>query len=398
MKKIILLVLIPLSIIAFAQQTYVPDDNFEQFMIDKGWDDVLDDYVLTANISDITGVYAGNQNISDMTGIEDFTSMTSLSCYGNNLTTLDVSSNINLMFLLCNNNQLTDLNITGCTQLKNLSCYNNNLGSLDFSTNTSLENALCYNNSSLSDINFDGAISLLSVSTYNTPITNLDFSNNPIIESIHCNDGSLTTINVNGCLNLELIGCYNNSLTTLDLTTNTSLRTLLANDNLLNGDLDLSNCPGLFGVHLHNNLFSNIDIRNGNNINIGEFKAQNNPLLTCIFVDDAAFSQANWPNVDPTATYVETQAECDALGIEEITYYPNVNFYPNPADDHLNISIASGLPVTIKIIDMTGKVILKRTISGNKENILDVSSLQKGVYLLQYNMNGSSHANKLTIH
>ena len=34
-----------------AQNTYVPDNNFEQALIDLGYDDVLDDSVLTANIS-----------------------------------------------------------------------------------------------------------------------------------------------------------------------------------------------------------------------------------------------------------------------------------------------------------------------------------------------------------
>jgi hypothetical protein len=39
------------SLILQAQTTYVPDDNFEQALIDYGYDDVLDDYVLTSNIS-----------------------------------------------------------------------------------------------------------------------------------------------------------------------------------------------------------------------------------------------------------------------------------------------------------------------------------------------------------
>ena len=34
-----------------AQNTYVPDNNFEQTLIDLGYDDALDDSVLTANIS-----------------------------------------------------------------------------------------------------------------------------------------------------------------------------------------------------------------------------------------------------------------------------------------------------------------------------------------------------------
>ena len=38
-----------------AQQTYVPDDNFEQALIDLGYDTgVLDDYVPTANINTVT--------------------------------------------------------------------------------------------------------------------------------------------------------------------------------------------------------------------------------------------------------------------------------------------------------------------------------------------------------
>ena len=36
-----------------AQNTYFPDDNFEQVLINLGYDDVLDDFVLTNNIDSI---------------------------------------------------------------------------------------------------------------------------------------------------------------------------------------------------------------------------------------------------------------------------------------------------------------------------------------------------------
>ena len=35
----------------WGQNTYVPDDNFEQAIIDLGYDDTLDDFVLTQNIT-----------------------------------------------------------------------------------------------------------------------------------------------------------------------------------------------------------------------------------------------------------------------------------------------------------------------------------------------------------
>ena len=50
MKKL-LLILLCVPLIGLGQQTYVPDDNFEQALIDLGYDNILDDYVTTANIN-----------------------------------------------------------------------------------------------------------------------------------------------------------------------------------------------------------------------------------------------------------------------------------------------------------------------------------------------------------
>jgi len=90
-KIIFLILLIPASIF-WGQNTYVPDDNFEQALIDLGYDDVLDDYVLTENISGVTSLDVNRKEISDLTGIEGFTALTVLSCYYNQLTALDISN------------------------------------------------------------------------------------------------------------------------------------------------------------------------------------------------------------------------------------------------------------------------------------------------------------------
>ena len=73
MKKI-LPILLCLPIIVFGQQTYIPDNNFEQALINLGYDNVLDNYVITSNISNIGYLDVSSQNISDMTGIHDFNS------------------------------------------------------------------------------------------------------------------------------------------------------------------------------------------------------------------------------------------------------------------------------------------------------------------------------------
>ena len=133
MKKIVLLFYVS---IAFAQTTYVPDDNFEQALIDLGYDDTLDDYVLTENISSVTSLDVREKEISDLTGIEGFTALTDLKCRRNQLTTLNVSGNTALTYLDCHNNQLTALDLSANTALTDLDCSSNQLTSINVSANT----------------------------------------------------------------------------------------------------------------------------------------------------------------------------------------------------------------------------------------------------------------------
>ena len=100
-----------------AQKTYVPDNNFEQALIDLNYDDTLDDSVLTANISGVTNLNVQTKEISDLTGIEAFTALTSLTCVFNDLTSLDLSSNTALTPLSCKHNQLTRLDVRTNTAL-----------------------------------------------------------------------------------------------------------------------------------------------------------------------------------------------------------------------------------------------------------------------------------------
>ncbi|MBT5749890.1 MAG: hypothetical protein HOI39_02050, partial [Flavobacteriales bacterium] len=137
MKKL-LLILLCLPLIGFGQLTYVPDNNFEQALINLGYDNVLDDSVLTANISTVTNLNIQVQNIYDLTGIEDFTALTSLDCHYNQLTSLDLSQNTTLTHLECSSNPLTSLDVSQNTALTDLSCYGNNLTSLDVSANIAL--------------------------------------------------------------------------------------------------------------------------------------------------------------------------------------------------------------------------------------------------------------------
>ena len=78
--------------------TLTPDSNFEAALAFA--DDILGDgKVPTAKLEVLNIVRLDGKSISDLTGIEDFTNMETLLCRNNNLTSLDVSNNANMVSL-----------------------------------------------------------------------------------------------------------------------------------------------------------------------------------------------------------------------------------------------------------------------------------------------------------
>ena len=285
MKHLTIIIFLFASMSIFAQNTYVPDDNFEQALIGFGYDDVLDDYVLTENIISVTTLDVSGKDISDLAGIEDFIALVELHCEGNQLTSLDISQNNSLTVLVCFLNQLTNLDLTQNTALSVLGCNSNQLTSLDLSQNSAL----------------------------------------------------------------TILTCYTNQLTS-------------------------------------------IDVRNGNNENITMFFSDDNPYLTCIFVDDKDASYlSNW-TIGPASTFIETEEECNALDINNIINDDGFTIYPNPTKEKFNIQTSSKIE-NIKIYDVFGKLLKVY----KKQDIYSISNLAIGVYLIQIQSNEGSQISKLII-
>ena len=107
MKKLLFILLLTIPFIGFGQLTMIPDANFEQALINLGYDTgTPNGSVSTANINTVTTLSVVSTNISDLTGIEDFTALIDLYCEGNQLTNLDVSTNTALEQLVCWGNQV----------------------------------------------------------------------------------------------------------------------------------------------------------------------------------------------------------------------------------------------------------------------------------------------------
>tara|TARA_B100000886_G_C20396132_1_gene480452 strand:+ start:413 stop:1555 length:1143 start_codon:yes stop_codon:yes gene_type:complete len=197
------------------QNTYIPDDNFEQALIDLGYDDVLDDSVITANISSVKQLFLNNLNIVDLTGIEDFNELELLNVSNNEITSIDISQNLELTILDLDYNQLTTIDVSQNLELTDLSLDNNQLTTIDVSQNTDLENLFLRFNS------------LITVVLNNPNMWQATFSGNQLmsldISSFNCNSFAELTITEPGWLkpiddnpNLDCIlvndsSCWNNN-------------------------------------------------------------------------------------------------------------------------------------------------------------------------------------------
>jgi Leucine-rich repeat (LRR) protein len=156
------------------QYTAIPDPGFEGFLISNNidTDGVINGKVLTSDVAsvgklEVTGngggpmarksskMVAGPSSapILNLTGIEDFAALTYLDCSGLQLTSLDVSQNVNLTYLDCRNNQLPSLELSKNVALAYLDCSNNRLTSLDLSKNINLTDFQCYYNWDLANLN-----------------------------------------------------------------------------------------------------------------------------------------------------------------------------------------------------------------------------------------------------
>ena len=131
-----------------AQNTLIPDENFEQVLIDLGLDTgTVNGFVPTANIDTVTSLIlppGGSYNrIQDLTGIESFIELVHLECKDNSLWSINISQNTKLTYLDLHENHIDNLDVSQHTTLTYLNCSTNRLTSLNISQNTGLTHLNC---------------------------------------------------------------------------------------------------------------------------------------------------------------------------------------------------------------------------------------------------------------
>jgi hypothetical protein len=136
-------------------------------------------------------------------------------------------------------------------------------------------------------------------------------------------------------------------------------------------------------------------LRNGNNAILSNSKSSNftnNPNLTCIQVDDVAFSNANWITLkDATASY---SSNCPSLGIAE-TIFDKIAIYPNPTKGELHID--NVVLQKAMVYDTLGKLIKTTKLITSSNNIINLAGLPKGIYYVYLHSEGANAARKIIV-
>ena len=372
--------------------TTIPDANFEAFLEANAMGDGIanNQLVTTASINTVTTLNANSLGIADLTGIQDFTALTILNCYSNDLTSLDVSANTALTGLYCSNNDLTNLDVSTNTMLTHLSFYSNLLTNLDVSTNIALTHLDCHNNS-LTNLNISANTALTKLNCDSNQLTSLDVSVNTALTHLSCNNNLLTSLGVTVNTALTALSCNNNQLINLDVSTNTNLEFFVCSDNQLTSlDLSTNTNLGIFNCSI--NQLTSLDLRNGNNtiINTSDlFRINNNPNLTCVSVDNVVFSNNVWIFKDSQTYYSE---DCDFLGVNDIVQNIDFVLYPNPASNTLYIKGNLSELTKVEIYNINSQ--LQKTVTSKLDQI-DINSLESAVYFVKLYSNAGSKAIKL---
>ncbi|MBC8754666.1 matrixin family metalloprotease [Kordia sp. YSTF-M3] len=396
--------------------TAIPDTIFEATLEGLGYDDISGDgQVPTVYIEGVTSLDVSSLGVSDLTGIEDFTALVDLDAEVNNLTSLDLSTNLlietidldsndlvtltlpangslvtficnnnpnlttvdfsgntNLQTIQCGSNGLTSVNLNGLSALSSLALSGNSLSTIDISSATNLATFVIGNNT-LTNIDLSNNTSLTYLNVESNNLSSLDISNNTALEYLILSENNITSIDVSSHTALVWLYAGNNLLTTIDVSSNILLEKLWVNENQLTSidvssniilkelvcynnsitSIDVSGNSFLSWFLVNDNALTSVNLQSGNNTNITNFASYNNPNLACVLVDDASYSNTNWTLIDNTTSFNETTCSTEYTVAIDV-FLQGAALNPNTGEENLmrdDLRVAGLIPTTSPYTD-----------------------------------------------
>jgi len=110
-------------------------------------------------------------------------------------------------------------------------------------------------------------------------------------------------------------------------------------------------------------------------------------LSAVVFVEDDTKKEV-WQSQSSAAVF--------PLDVKQVNSTPQFNIYPNPAQNNFSIEFKSNTEGTVRIFDISGKIVLNTTINSINQTI-DCSNLNNGLYIVQIEANGTLTSQKLNI-
>jgi Leucine-rich repeat (LRR) protein len=369
--------------------------------------------------------------------------LTDLNCSNNNLQTLNLSNGNNAK--LSNVNFKTNASLS-CIQVDDVAYSNANWSAVKDATASYSNNCLAvvavnseFENKLIAlGIDTDGkngSVLLASI----TNVTSLDVSNSGVtslsgieyfskLETINCQGNLLTLINVSSNPALKYLDCSKNPLSALDVTKNRQLSELYcdgiatttkkinaktsvanqltaldvsknlsltklscANNQLVS--LDVSKNVLLTDLNCSNNSLQTLNLSNSNNTKLSNVNFKTNASLSCIQVDDVAYSNANWSAAkEAIATYSKTAC---TLGIPK-SVFDTIAVYPNPTKGEIHID--NCVVEKARVYDTLGKLVTTKTFTeGSNNNTINLAGFPRGIYYIYLESAGATSVKKIVV-
>lgn len=358
-----------------------------------------------------------------------------INIYQNFLSTLNLTGLINLKKLYCAYNYISSIDLTQTPNLINLDCTHNSIYSLNLQNLTFLETLRCGLNN-INILNLNNNVNLKTIDCSGLYLTYLNLINQPLLEVLGCSSNNISTLDVSYCPNLkslncsfmqlssintnnlpllEYLICNNNNISSLNLTNNPNLKTLWCNNNnfISSGSLILTNQPVLETLFCHQNHFTTLDVSNCPNLN-ALYCYDNTSLVNLNlnngfdWVPNLNFKGQGLSNIVQICTSTNSipaiqgfynfngqfpsVSNCSVLGIEHNELIVSkISFSPNPAQDEIEFSCIVN---SVIIYDLNGRLIENTILNGTR---MDVSDLEKGLYIINIETENSFFSSKLIV-
>ncbi|ANQ49483.1 T9SS type A sorting domain-containing protein [Flammeovirga sp. MY04] len=262
--SLLLLWLVLLTPLVYAQDVNIPDEKFLHELIKKGYDTNNDSIIQVSEAEAVTKLNLYQKDIYDFTGLQSFI----------NLKWLDISHNLhlnvkgvamdftmmpNLVYLDASVNNFSDVNVTNLEHLDTLDIEQLNLGTFDF---TGLEKLKFLNITfnKFETIDLTMFTELLHLDMAYNDLDTVDASPCVNLRRLNIGSNGLKSLDITGLTKLEELYLSKADISELDLSTQESLKRLTFSYTNLPSHYTFATLPSLEELYFSHNTIQSIDV------------------------------------------------------------------------------------------------------------------------------------------